>query len=208
MSHDSSAGSWLLANCQLQGDCLQRPSLLYAVPARYFVVLLSLASLSHALHPKFMSNCVLLVCWSCLFPEPTTFVTADSATTGLRSVSHGSSVPHMICFEFNHHHLCHSISTSKIAGSKHMLHYSALCIDGGRSGEFSSCLMLIQGPELSSSEDTGAHNARPVEWKSTADSAPDHKTASLSKESIVPQRSQAVHDQPTLDDAHHKGGSS
>lgn len=68
--------------------------------------------------------------------------------------------------------------------------------------------MPIQGPEFSSSEDTGAHNARPVEWKSTADSAPNHKTASLSKESIVPQRSQAVHDQPTLDDAHDKGGSS
>lgn len=66
--------------------------------------------------------------------------------------------------------------------------------------------MPIQGPELSSSEDTGAHNARPVEWKSTADSAPNHKSASLSKESIVPQRSQAVHDQPTLDDAHDKGG--
>ncbi len=70
----------------------------------------------------------------------------------------------------------------------------------------SSFLMPIQGPELSSSEDTGAHNARPVEWKSTADSAPNHKTASLSKESIVPQRSRAVHDQPTLDDAHDKGG--
>ena len=71
-----------------------------------------------------------------------------------------------------------------------------------------SFLTPIQGPELSSSEDTGAHNARPVEWKSTADSVPNHQTASLSKESIVPQRSQAVHDQPTLDDAHDKGGSS
>ncbi|DBA96789.1 TPA: hypothetical protein ACH3X3_012958 [Trebouxia sp. C0006] len=64
---------------------------------------------------------------------------------------------------------------------------------------------VTSGPELSSSEDTGAHNARPVEWKSTADSVPNHKSASLSKESIVPQRSQAVHDQPTLDDAHDKG---
>ncbi|DBA70974.1 TPA: hypothetical protein ACH3X2_011414 [Trebouxia sp. C0005] len=63
---------------------------------------------------------------------------------------------------------------------------------------------VTSGPELSSSEDTGAHNARPMEWKSTADSAPNHKTASLSKESIVPQRSQAVHDQPALDDAHDK----
>lgn len=63
---------------------------------------------------------------------------------------------------------------------------------------------VTSGPELSSSEDTGAHNARPVEWKSTADSVPNHQTASLSKESIVPQRSQAVHDQPTLDDAHDK----
>lgn len=36
-------------------------------------------------------------------------------------------------------------------------------------------------------------------WKSTADSGPDSRSALLSKESIVPQRSQAVHDQPTSD---------
>lgn len=46
-----------------------------------------------------------------------------------------------------------------------------------------------------SSEESGAKNGKTAEWKSTADSDP--KSPSLSKESIVPQRSQAVHDQPT-----------
>lgn len=54
-----------------------------------------------------------------------------------------------------------------------------------------------------SSEHTGAaQNNKGVEWKSTADSAP--KNPSLSKESIVPQRSQAVHDQPEINDSHSK----
>ena len=54
---------------------------------------------------------------------------------------------------------------------------------------------------MSSSPDTGTHKSKNgVEWKSTADSAPTPASASLSKESIVPQRSQAVHDQPTSDD--------
>ncbi len=38
MSNTSPAGSWLLAISQLQSDCLQRPSLLYAVFAIPFVI--------------------------------------------------------------------------------------------------------------------------------------------------------------------------
>ncbi len=62
---------------------------------------------------------------------------------------------------------------------------------------------MVQGAEVTSSEDTGAQQDKAVEWKSTADSGP--KSASLSKESIVPQRSQAVHDQPTSEDLRSKG---
>lgn len=58
---------------------------------------------------------------------------------------------------------------------------------------------------MTSSEDTHPQNGQQAEWKSTADSGPDHMSASLSRESIVPQRSQAVHDQPTSDDPHKKG---
>ena len=51
---------------------------------------------------------------------------------------------------------------------------------------------------MSSSADTGTHKSKnKVEWKSTADSAPNPASAALSKESIVPQRSQAVDNQPT-----------
>ena len=65
----------------------------------------------------------------------------------------------------------------------------------------------VQGPEVSSSADTGAQkSSNAVEWKSTADSAPNPISAALSKESIVPQRSQAVQDQPTSsEDPHSKG---
>lgn len=65
----------------------------------------------------------------------------------------------------------------------------------------------LQGTEVSSSADTGAHKStNAVEWKSTADSEPNPMSAALSKESIVPQRSQAVHDQPTsAEDPHSKG---
>lgn len=56
----------------------------------------------------------------------------------------------------------------------------------------------LQGTDVSSSADTGTNKSKnKVEWKSTADSAPNPASASLSKESIVPQRSQAVDDQPT-----------
>ncbi|KAL3155464.1 hypothetical protein ABBQ38_011019 [Trebouxia sp. C0009 RCD-2024] len=84
--------------------------------------------------------------------------------------------------------------------------------DGMRSGEDSESEMLpsdgpASGTEVSSSADTGAHKStNAVEWKSTADSAPNPMSAALSKESIVPQRSQAVQDQPTsAEDPHSKG---
>ncbi|KAL3138640.1 hypothetical protein ABBQ32_006400 [Trebouxia sp. C0010 RCD-2024] len=83
--------------------------------------------------------------------------------------------------------------------------------DGMRSGEDSESEMLpsdgpASGTEVSSSADTGAHKStNAVEWKSTADSEPNPMSAALSKESIVPQRSQAVHDQPTsAEDPHSK----
>ena len=67
----------------------------------------------------------------------------------------------------------------------------------------------LQGTDVSSSADTGTHKSKKgVEWKSTADSAPNPASASLSKESIVPQRSQAVHNQPTSNEEgsrHSKG---
>lgn len=64
----------------------------------------------------------------------------------------------------------------------------------------------VQGTDVSSSADTGAQKSKNgVEWKSTADSTPNPKSPSLSKESIVPQRSQAVHDQPKAEDPHSKG---
>ena len=58
--------------------------------------------------------------------------------------------------------------------------------------------LLVQDSEgaTGSGQEPGSNLAH---WKSTADSAPDHQTARLSKESIVPQRSEAVHDQPTAD---------
>ena len=61
----------------------------------------------------------------------------------------------------------------------------------------------LQGAETSSEHTGAAQNNKGVEWKSTADSAP--KNPSLSKESIVPQRPQAVHDQPETNDPHDKG---
>ena len=67
-------------------------------------------------------------------------------------------------------------------------------------------LAAMQGTDASSSADTGAQRSKNgVEWKSTADSSPNPKSASLSKESIVPQRSPAVHDQPKAEDPHSKG---
>ena len=76
-------------------------------------------------------------------------------------------------------------------------------------GTLNSKRSEVQGTDVSSSGETGTQKSTTgAEWKSTADSAPNPAHASLSKESIVPQRSQAVHDQPTSDEGgspHSKG---